>query len=294
MQSTPSIIRRRGVMDCLSIALFVAMHASLLFVLAVPFSWGMVGMAAGSYAVRMWGVTAGYHRYFSHRSYKTSRIFQFLLALLGATAVQNGPIWWASVHRHHHKHSDGPRDLHSPVQRGFWYAHVGWIFDLRRPDPDRANVKDLERYPELRFLDRHNWTPIVAYAVGCFLVAGAGGLVWGFVVSTLLLFHCTAFINSLSHVWGARPYATADDSRNNALLAILTLGEGWHNNHHHRMHYARQGFRWWELDVTFLVLRALSWLGIVWDLRTPKGVPGRAAQGAAVLLRPIEHPALPR
>jgi stearoyl-CoA desaturase (delta-9 desaturase) len=289
-------------MDRISVGLFVGMHASALFVFAVPFSWRLVAMAAGSYALRMWGITAGYHRYFAHRSFRTSRVFQFLLALLGTTAMQNGPLWWASTHRHHHRHSDTQLDLHSPARRGFWYAHAGWIFDLRRPDPDRVNVKDLERYPELCLLDRHNWTPITAYGIGCYLLGGAGGLVWGFVVSTLALFHCTALVNSLSHVWGTRRFETRDRSRNNALLAVLTLGEGWHNNHHHCMSSARQGFLWWELDVTYYVLRALSWLGVVWDLREPRlrdGDGSRSGSGSGngkrePELRRLAHRVTPR
>jgi stearoyl-CoA desaturase (delta-9 desaturase) len=183
--------------------------------------------------------------------------------------MQNGPIWWASWHRHHHRDADTYADPHSPKQHGFWQAHMGWILCGRYDSPDLSNVKDMTRFPELRFLDRHKWMPLIAYALGCYAIAGWAGVVWGFVLSSVLLLHATALINSLAHVWGTRRYATDDDSRNNGLLALLTLGEGWHNNHHHACGYARQGFMWWELDVSYYVLKLLSWTGLVWDLRVP-------------------------
>jgi stearoyl-CoA desaturase (delta-9 desaturase) len=257
-------------MEHVSNALFVLIHLSLLLVFVVPFSWKLVALALGGYLLRMWAVTAGYHRYFAHRAYKTSRAWQFALAVLGSTSMQNGPIWWASVHRRHHKNSDGPGDPHSPVRRGFLYAHVTWVFDRSVPIArDDSNVADLLRYPELRWIDAHDWIPLAAYAAGCFAIAGVPGIVWGFVVSTLAVFHATMLINSLAHVWGSRRYDTRDTSRNNPLLAIATLGEGWHNNHHFYMSSARQGFFWWELDVSYYSLKALSWLRVVWDVREP-------------------------
>jgi stearoyl-CoA desaturase (delta-9 desaturase) len=246
------------------------MHLSLLFVFVAPVSLKVLVLALGGYVLRMWAVTAGYHRYFAHRAYKTSRAFQLVLAVLGATTMQNGPIWWASVHRRHHKDSDGPGDLHSPARRGFWYAHVGWVFDRTLPRPrDESNVRDLMCYPELLWVDGHDWVPLFSYAILCFAIAGLPGLVWGFVVSTLAVFHATMLINSVAHLWGARRYATDDGSRNNALLAVVTFGEGWHNNHHHYMSAARQGFFWWEIDISYYALRALAWMGLVWGLREP-------------------------
>jgi stearoyl-CoA desaturase (Delta-9 desaturase) len=266
----PSPLRRFTPIERVSNALFVGMHLSLLLVFVVPLSWKVGALALGGYGVRMWAVTAGYHRYFAHRSYKTSRTFQFILAVLGATTMQNGPIWWASVHRRHHKNADGPGDPHSPTPRGFGYAHVGWAFDLSLPPPrDESNVTDLTRFPELRWIDRHDWVPIAAYAAACVAIGGASGFVWGFVVSTMLVFHATMLINSLAHMWGSQPYETGDDSRNNALLAVLTLGEGWHNNHHHYMSSARQGFAWWQIDVSYYTIRVLGWLGVVWGIREP-------------------------
>ena len=254
--------------EIFSLALLAGMHLACGLVLAVPFAWSLLMLAAGSYALRMFGITAGFHRYFSHRTFKTSRAFQFLLALIGTAAMQNGPLWWASWHRHHHKHADTERDAHSPRRSGFWHAHLGWILDGSHDQPDLANVRDLSRFPELRFLERHKWLPLVAYAVACFAVAGWAGVVWGFVVSTVLVFHATCLINSLAHVWGRRRYATADDSRNNTILALLTMGEGWHNNHHHDMSCARQGVAWWEVDITYYVIKLLERVGIVWSVRT--------------------------
>jgi stearoyl-CoA desaturase (delta-9 desaturase) len=257
----------------LSTLLFVLMHLACLFVFVVAFSWKMLALFAVGYVLRMWAITAGYHRYFSHRSYKTSRGFQLVLAFLGTTAMQNGPLWWASWHRRHHRHSDTEHDAHSPAFGGFWHAHVGWFLNGSHDTADLGNVKDLVHYPELRFLERHKWLPIVAYAVVCFAIGGASGLVWGFVLSTIAVLHATALINSLAHVWGSRRFDTKDQSRNNALLAILTMGEGWHNNHHDQMSAARQGVRWWELDATYYVLRVLAFLGIVWDIRERRPAP---------------------
>jgi stearoyl-CoA desaturase (delta-9 desaturase) len=262
--------RRFTPLECLSNVLLVAMHAAVVLVFFVPFSWKVAGLALGGYVLRMWAVTAGYHRYFAHRSYKTSRAFQLVLAVLGATSMQNGPIWWASSHRRHHRYADTPEDPHSPVPGGFLYAHLGWIFDKTKPPPrDYSNVRDLTRYPELRFVDQHEWLPLVAYAFACLAIGGVPGVVWGFVVGTLAVFHATLLINSLAHLWGSRRYPTPDQSRNNAVLALITLGEGWHNNHHHCMSAARQGFFWWEVDVTYYVIRALARLGLVWGVREP-------------------------
>lgn len=253
----------------LSLLLLAAMHAACLLIFIVPMSRIAIGVAVGGYAIRMWAITAGYHRYFSHRTYKTSRGFQYVLAVLGTSAMQNGPLWWASWHRNHHRFSDKAADLHSPVQHGFWHAHMGWILDAESDDPDLSNVADLARYPELRMLESHKWWPVIGYIVLCYAIAGWSGVVWGGVFSTVLLLHATALINSLGHRWGSRRYATPDASRNNAVLAVLTFGEGWHNNHHHAMSSARQGFRWWELDLSYYSLWLLAAVGVIWQLREP-------------------------
>jgi stearoyl-CoA desaturase (delta-9 desaturase) len=245
--------------------------AAVVGVVLCGLSWRGLLLAVVAYFVRMVVVTGAYHRYFSHRSFKTSRAFQFVLALGAQSAAQKGVLWWAAHHRSHHKNSDTPADIHSVRQRGFWYAHVGWIL---APDWDATNndvISDLNKYPELRFLNHAaiQLLPAVALAVAFLAIGGWSGFVWGFLVSTVLLWHGSFSINSLSHLYGKRRYDTTDDSRNNWALAILTTGEGWHNNHHHYQSSANQGFHWWEIDVTFYVLRVLERVGLVWDLRRP-------------------------
>jgi stearoyl-CoA desaturase (delta-9 desaturase) len=231
-----------------------------------PFDLVLCGVC---YFVRMVGITAGYHRYFSHRAYKTSRVFQFLLAALGCSALQKGPLWWAAHHRHHHRYSDTDDDPHSPVIRTIWWSHVGWILARQYEDTDADAVRDLSRYPELRWLNRNHWMPAIALGIACWLMGGWSGLVWGFFISTVLLYHATFAVNSLCHLLGRRRYATGDLSRNNLFVAIITLGEGWHNNHHHYQSSANQGFFWWELDICYYLIRLWGLAGVVWDIRRP-------------------------
>jgi stearoyl-CoA desaturase (delta-9 desaturase) len=251
--------------------LFGAVHLAALIGAIAYWSWGGVALALISYFVRMVVVTAAYHRYFAHRAFKTSRLFQFLLALGAQSAGQRGVIWWASHHRWHHKHSDTPRDVHSAKLRGFWYAHVGWLMRSDWNNTDTRMVKDLIRFPELRFLDKSlvEIAPMVALALAFLFIGGLPALVWGFFVSSVLLWHGCFSINSLAHIVGTRRYETADNSRNSWWLALATTGEGWHNNHHHYPSAANQGFRWWEIDVTYYVLWTWARLGLIWDLRRP-------------------------
>jgi stearoyl-CoA desaturase (delta-9 desaturase) len=216
----------------------------------------------------MFFVTAGYHRYFSHRSYRLGRVAQFVMAFGGTTAAQKGPLWWAAHHRQHHRASDTVDDVHSPI-RGFWWSHVGWILCDRTGPTDFDRIRDFAKYPEIRFINKYDWIGPWALGIASFLIGGWSGLLVGFFGSTVLLWHATFTINSLAHVFGRRRYHTKDTSRNSLALALLTGGEGWHNNHHHYMASARQGFYWWEVDVVYYMLRALSWVGIVKDLRTP-------------------------
>lgn len=265
---------------------FVALHLGCLAVIWTGWSAFAVGTAIVLYAVRMFAITAFYHRYFSHRAFRTSRFWQFVFAVVGAAAVQRGPLWWAAHHRHHHRHSDLPDDAHSAVQDGFLWSHMGW-FLARQNFPTRSHlVRDLARYPELRWLDRYDIAVPTAlflalWALGAWLESahpalGTGPgqlLVWGFCISTVVLFHSTFVINSLAHRWGTRRYDTGDESRNNPLLALITFGEGWHNNHHRYPSAARQGFYWWELDLSWYGLKLLAALGIVRDLRpVPRSV----------------------
>jgi stearoyl-CoA desaturase (delta-9 desaturase) len=237
------------------------------------------------YLVRMWAITAGYHRYFSHRSYKTSRLFQFLLAFLGQTAAQRGVIWWSAVHRHHHLYSDTEHDVHSPRHHGFLYSHVGWIFNPKNAKPDYGTVRDLSKYPELAFLDKFTYSPAFLLGFAMWLWGGWPMLIVGFFWSTVVLYHCTFFINSLAHESGSQRYLTGDDSRNNFWLALITLGEGWHNNHHHYQSSTRQGFHWWEVDISYYVLKVMSWFGLVWELRAPPAsiLSGESPVGRKVL-----------
>lgn len=244
--------------------------AAVVGAIYVGWSWAALAWLLGSYLVRMFAITGGYHRYFSHRTYKTGRVFQFILALLAMSSAQQGVLWWAAHHRNHHKYSDEPEDIHSPRQRGFWWSHMLWILAPKNRVTDLERVKDFARYPELRWLNRHDLFIAVAWGFVIYAIGGSTALFWGHFLSLVLAWHVTFCINSLAHVWGRRRYETTDDSRNNAVLAVLTLGEGWHNNHHHYQRSARQGFFWWEIDVTYYVLKVLEKLRIVWDVQ---GVP---------------------
>ena len=273
---------------------FFALHLACLGVIWVGFSPFAVLVAVGLYVARMFFITGFYHRYFSHRSYRTSRVFQFVMALAGLSAVQRGPLWWAAHHRHHHAHADREPDEHSPRLRGLLWSHTGWFLTRRNVYTATRHIRDLDRFSELRFLDRFDWIVPAAFATGLYLLgaglaqwapsletSGPQLLVWGFFISTVVLYHGTYTINSLSHRFGTRRYETRDDSRNNLLLALLTLGEGWHNNHHYYSASARQGFRWWEVDPTYYVLRLLAMVGIVWDIKPVPAEVQRAASGAA-------------
>jgi stearoyl-CoA desaturase (delta-9 desaturase) len=240
--------------------------ALLAFYVGAPIE--AVGLCVATYAIRVFGITGGYHRYFAHKSFKTGRVFQFVLAWLACSATQKGPLWWAGTHRRHHRYADAPGDPHSP-REGFYYAHQGWVFDNRWEGTPVEAMREFTSFPELVWLNKYHFVPPLVLAVACYLIGGFAGLVWGFAVSTTLLWHATYSVNSVSHVFGRRRYETEDTSRNNWLIALLTFGEGWHNNHHYYMASARQGFFWWEVDVTWYILRALSALGLVWDLRVP-------------------------
>lgn len=271
---------------------FALLHAGCLGVVWTGVSPVAVAVAAALYALRMFALTGFYHRYFSHRTFRTSRAMQLVFAILGASCAQRGPLWWAAHHRHHHRHADDDQDLHSPARHGFWWSHMGWFLTPRAFATDLARVPDLRRYRELRWLDRFDAAVPIALALLCYalgaalerLATGLGTsgpqmLVWGFFISTVALFHATVTINSLAHRYGTRRYDTADDSRNNAWLALLTFGEGWHNNHHFYPGSARQGFRAREIDLTWYGLRLLAAIGLIWDLKpVPAWVLARAKE----------------
>jgi stearoyl-CoA desaturase (delta-9 desaturase) len=257
---------------------FFVMHALPLLAFFSGVSRGAVILCIVSFYARMFFITAGYHRYFAHRSYKMARVPQLLMALGGTTAVQKGPLWWAGHHRDHHKYSDTDQDVHSP-QGGFWWSHLGWILCDKYSHTDLDRIKDFSKFPELRWLDRFDWVAPSVLAVLSYLIAGWSGLLIGFFLSTVLLWHATFTVNSLAHLLGRRRYATEDTSRNSALLIPWTMGEGWHNNHHQYQASARQGFFWWEIDPTYYILAMLSWVGITRDLKVP---PAHVLQGNRV------------
>jgi stearoyl-CoA desaturase (delta-9 desaturase) len=269
---------------------FLFLHLGCLAVFWVGWSWTAVGAAVALYFFRVFAVTAFYHRYFSHRAFRTSRAGQLVFAVLGNTAIQRGALWWASVHRHHHQHSDEAEDIHSPTLRGFWWSHIGWMTSSKNFPTNYAVIRDLAKFPELVFLNRFDLIVPAIFGVSLWVVgallgrfapllgtSGAQLFVWGFFISTVALLHATLFINSLAHVFGHQRFKTDDDSRNNLALALLTMGEGWHNNHHRYMASARQGFYWWEIDLTYYLLRGLAWTGVIWDLKpVPQSVYAEA------------------
>ncbi len=271
---------------------FIILHLGCLGVIWVGASSFAVWTAVALYFVRMFAVTGIYHRYFSHKTYSTSRFGQFLLALWGGTTVQRGGLWWAYHHRHHHQHSDDPEDAHSPHVHGFWWSHIGWITSRRNFPTDYSKVKDLAKFPELIWLNRFDTVVPIIFAVAIYFTGeflahaapslgtnGAQLLIWGFFISTTFLFHGTSCINSMAHLMGKRRFATSDDSRNSFILAIICLGEGWHNNHHRYQSSTRNGFYWWEIDPTYYGLKLLSYTGLIWGLKpVPQSIMDEASR----------------
>ncbi len=256
---------------------FFAVHAiAIAGIFWMGWSWKGFALAIGLYYARMLFVTSAYHRYFSHRTFKTSRWFQFVLAFLAQTSSQKGVLWWAGHHRQHHKLSDKPGDIHSMKLDGFLWSHVAWILSTKHEATAWEEIPDLAKYPELRWLNRWHLVPVVLFAVATWLIGGWFGLLWGFFVSTTLLWHGTFTINSLCHWFGRRRYSTTDESKNSLTFALVTLGEGWHNNHHYYPRAVNQGFYWWEIDITYYVLRLMAAIGLVWDLHViPKKIRDR-------------------
>lgn len=253
--------------DWLRVIPFFLVHLGCFGVIWVGVSWSAVCVALGLYWLRAMSISAFYHRYLSHRAYKTSRVMQFIFAVLGASAMQKGPLWWASWHRNHHRFSDQAEDAHSPLVHGFWYAHMGWFLTKKNYCYDEKKITDLMQFPELVLLNRHNvYVPLVL-ALTLYYFGGAQMLIWGFFISTIAVFHTTASVNSMAHQFGSRPYNTKDNSRNSLIMGLLTFGEGWHNNHHFYPASARIGFKWYQIDVTYYMLVVLQKLGLIWDLR---------------------------
>jgi len=269
------------------------MHVLACGVFLTGFSWTALVAMLVTYVVRVFALTAGFHRYFSHRAFKTSRVFQFVLAWVGTSSAQLGPMWWAANHRHHHQHSDQPEDIHSPVVQSAFWAHIGWVLCRAYGEIQHHRIKDLYKYPELRFIDRFHVLPVLTlivllYAIGAGLniyfpslgTSGVQLVMWGFFVSTVLVYHVTFCVNSITHIVGRKRFLTNDESRNSWWVALLTFGEGWHNNHHRWPFSARQGMYWWEFDLSYLILRILERCGLVWDLKVyPKKIYDEALLG---------------
>ena len=273
---------------------FFAVHLAGVLAVFTGISWAAILMCLFMYYVRMFAITGVYHRYFSHRSYKTSRFFQFVIGLLGTSCGQKGPLWWAAHHRHHHKYSDTEQDIHSPGLRGLWWAHVGWILCEKYKDTNEEAVKDLVKYPELKWLNKYHMVAPALLAAGIFFFGvflehaapalhtnGLQMISWGFFTSTTLLYHGTFSINSLTHLIGKKRFETGEQSKNSFILSLVTMGEGWHNNHHRYPYSERQGIYWWEVDMSHYVLRVLSWFGLVWDIKTHPQEIYAEAKGAS-------------
>lgn len=281
-QSAPE---RDSRIDLTRVVPFIGLHLACLAAFWVGVSPIAVMVCLFSYLIRMFAITAFYHRYFSHRAFRASRPVQFVFALIGAASTQRGPLWWAAHHRRHHKRADRSGDPHSP-RKGLYWSHMGWFLSRRHFATEWSQIPDLAKFPELRWLDRFDIVVPIVFAVLMYLFGvalnamfpalGTSGwqmLIWGYFISTVVLIHVTLTINSLAHRFGRRRFDTPDSSRNNLLLALLTLGEGWHNNHHHYPGSARQGFCWWEIDISWLLLRLMARLRLISDLKpVPAGV----------------------
>ena len=267
--------------DWMRVIPFILLHLSCLLIFVVGFSWIAFIVCISLFAIRMFAITGFYHRYFSHKTFKTSRFVQLLFAMIGATAVQRGPLWWAAHHRGHHMHSDTSEDKHSPKEHGFLWSHMGWFLTKSNFVTNTKFIRELIRFPELRIIDRFDLLMPLALSIGLFIAGhylnqyepqlntnGFQLFIWGFSLSTVMLYHATFLVNSVAHQWGKKRYETKDTSRNNFIIAILTFGEGWHNNHHHYPGSARQGFYWWEIDLNYYVLKFLAMMGVIWDVRT--------------------------
>lgn len=265
------------------VMVMVIMHLACLGVFLVGFSWPALLVAIAMYVIRGMGVTTGYHRLLAHRSYKTNRFIQFVVATAGGLAMQGGPLWWVAHHRAHHRDTDKEGDIHSPVTKGMWQSHMGWMMSNEAFHEQGSNSRDLFKYPELKFLQRHYvWILVLQmlglYALGSLLslwypdtsINGLQCLVWGFFVSTVFLWHVTFSVNSVCHRWGSQDYDSNDASTNNWIIGILGFGEGWHNNHHFYPSSARHGLKWWQVDVTWILIRGLCLVGLASDPKIPK------------------------
>ena len=256
--------------NLVQVSVFWLVQASAVLVFFVPFAWPLVALWAASHFIRAIGLTLIFHRYFAHRAFKMNRVARFVWAFIGTAAMQKGPLWWAGHHVNHHKFADRDGDPHSPMVSGVYYAHIGWfLHDTRYDQVEASNpvIRDFARVPEIAWLERWFFVPPAAFALALFLAGGFPWLVWGFCLPTMTLAHATFAINTVNHMFGSRRFDTLDESRNNVFTAFFAAGEGWHNNHHRFQRAARNGFYWWELDITWYVIKAMAALGLVWDIQ---------------------------
>ncbi len=267
--------------------------AACVMLWGVAFSWMYLALMAAMFLATGLGITVGYHRLFTHRSFETPGWVRYTFGVLGSMAVQGPVLHWVAEHRRHHQHSDHDGDPHSPhghgqtwrdTIRGAWHSHVGWMFRRSSRELPRY-IKDLRADPIACAVSRQFpvWV-LVGLAVpaaigGLMTMSWTGvllGFLWGGLARVFLVHHVTWSVNSVCHLWGARPFVSHDHSRNNAIVGVLALGEGWHNNHHAFPTSARHGLAWWQLDLSYLLIRSLSAVGLAWGVRTPDA--GRIAR----------------
>ena len=275
-----------------SIVIFWLVQVSALLVFAVPFAWGYVALWAVSHFARAVGLTLAFHRYYAHRAFQMNRAARFIWTFAGVAAMQKGPLWWAGHHVYHHKFADRDGDPHSPKVSGFYYAHIGWFLNdqkYKKIDPSNPVVRDFSKYPDVRLLDEYYFLPPLLLGLAMYAIGGFPWVVWGFCLPTMTLAHATFAINTVNHLYGSRRFETRDESRNNAITALFAAGEGWHNNHHRYQRAARNGFYWWEIDITYYVILAMQAVGLAWDVqRVPDRIYREAREGRAVLPAPEE------
>ncbi|KAL2463069.1 Palmitoyl-monogalactosyldiacylglycerol delta-7 desaturase [Forsythia ovata] len=263
--------RKWNLSDATSIGLVVSVHLLCVFA-PFTFNWGAFWVAFGLYIITgLFGITLSYHRHLSHKSFKIPKWLEYIFAYCGALAAQRDPIYWVSTHRYHHQFCDTEKDPHSPI-RGFWFSHSTWLFDnnsivAKCGKPN--NVGDLEKQPFYKFLERTYLIHPIGLGALLYALGGFPYVVWGMGVRTVFVYHITWLVNSASHTWGKQVWNTGDLSRNNWWLAMITFGEGWHNNHHAFEYSARHGLEWWQVDITWYVIRLLKAIGLATDVKLP-------------------------
>jgi fatty-acid desaturase len=259
---------------------FIIWWMVIVHILAVAslfwFSWqGLLAWAVLHFATGCLGITLGYHRLLTHRSFKAPKWLERTLAFFGILSLEGSPLEWVSHHRMHHSHVDTPKDPHN-ARAGFWFSHIGWLFRVVPEFDDVARqrrfARDIVADPVLMFLGRPVVMIAIQVALGALLwaVGGFGCMMMGIFLRLVTVYHITWFVNSAAHMWGYRNWDVDDISRNNWWVAILAFGEGWHNNHHAFPDVAPAGIKWWEFDLTFMIIRGLSALGIVTDVKMPE------------------------